>query len=213
MGKELGEIYSALWQEVTLLHFDWHEYVELFGTKATRIDLMNGAAPHFFRLVQDRLWEAALLHLARLTDPPISPGNRTNLSVKALPALINDVKLKQEVTSLVEEAVRLTEFARDWRNRLIGHRDLKLALEQPTVSLADASRQDVSKALAGLAAILNAVAAHYLDSYTAFDFGAPIGSAVSLLYVLSIGSRARDERGKRLEAGKPTPDDLMIHAV
>jgi hypothetical protein len=215
MGKDLGEIYSALWQEVAVLHVDWHEYVELFGTKAARIELMNGTAPHFFRLVQDRLWETTLLHLARLTDPPVSPGKgqRTNLSIKSLPTLIDDKELKEKLTKLVEDADKLTEFSRDWRNRLFGHRDLKLALQQPTDPLAVASREDVKKALGAIDAVLNAVSAHYLDSQTAFDFGGPIGGAVSLLYVLGMGSRARDERGKRFFTGKQTPEDLVIHDV
>jgi hypothetical protein len=214
MGEGLGEIYSALWQEVAVLHFDWHEYSELFGAKPERIVLMNDVAPHFFRLIQDRLWETTLLHLARLTDPAKSPGNdRTNLSIKGLADLITDATLKEEVSKLVDEAVRSTEFARDWRNRRIGHRDLKLALQQPTTPLADASREDVKKALTAVAAVLNALAAHYLHSYTAYDFGGPLGGTVSLLHVLGIGSRERAARGERLAAGKHTAQDLVIHDV
>jgi hypothetical protein len=214
MGDALGEIYSALWQEVAVLHFDWHEYSELFGSKPERIVLLNEVAPHFFRLIQDRLWETTLLHLARLTDPPKSPGNdKTNLSIKGLPDLITDGKLKEQVSKLVDEAVKSTEFARDWRNRLIGHRDLKLALQQATTPLADASREDVKNALKAIAAVLNALAAHYFGSYTAFDFGGPLGGAMSLLYVLGMGSRARAARGERLSAGKQTPEDLVIHEV
>jgi hypothetical protein len=216
MGKELGEVYSALWQDVAVLHFDWHEYVELFGAKPTRIDLMNATAPHFFRLVQDRLWETTLLHLARLTDPAESPGKgggRTNLTIKALPEHINDPGLKGRLTTLIDDAATLTEFARDWRNRHIAHRDLKLVLEQATTPLADASREDVKKALSAIAAVLNEVAGHYTNSHTAFDFGGPLGGSVSLLYVLGFGSRAREEREKRLLAGEQRAEDLVIYDV
>jgi hypothetical protein len=216
MGNELGELYSALWQDVANLHFDWREYVELFGAKSTRIDLMNETAPHFFRLVQDRLWETTLLHLARLTDSAESPGKggeRTNLTIKALPELIDDAEFKDRLIKLIDDAMKLTGFARDWRNRRIAHRDLKLVLEQSTAPLADASRQDVKKALSAIATVLNEVAGHYTASHTAFDFGGPLGGAVSLLYVLGFGLRARDERSKRLMAGKQTAEDLIIHHV
>jgi hypothetical protein len=215
MGEALGDIYSALWQECALLHFDWLEYNELFGTKPERIVLMNEVAPQFFRLLQDRLWETTLLHLARLTDPAKSMGkdDKTNLSVQALPDLITDPKLKEQVAKLVGEAVKSTEFARDWRNRRIGHGDLKLALQQPTTPLAEASREDVKKALKAIAAVLNALATHYFGSYTAFDFGGPLGGAISLLHVLGMGSRARTARNERLTAGKQTPEDLVIHDV
>jgi hypothetical protein len=198
-----------------VLHFDWLEYTELFGTKPERIVLLNEVAPQFFRLLQDRLWEMTLLHLARLTDPQKSMGkdDKTNLSIKALPDLITDAKLKEQVAKLVDEAVKSTEFARDWRNRLIGHRDLKLALQQPTTPLVEASREDVKKALKAIAAVLNALAAHYSGSATAFDFGGPLGGAISLLHVLGMGSRAHRARSERLTAGKPTPEDLVIHDV
>jgi AbiU2 len=131
MGEPLGVLYSALWQAVTTIHFYWREYVELFGTKPERIDLLNRAAPTFFRMLQDELWESSLLHLARLTDPATSQGkaDRSNLTIQALPALIADAKLKGEVDKLIAEAKKQTEFCRDWRNRHIAHRDLKLAVE------------------------------------------------------------------------------------
>jgi hypothetical protein len=216
MGKELGEIYSALWQDVAVLHFDWHDYVELFGTKSTRVDLMNETAPHFFRLVQDRLWETTLLHLARLTDPVESPGKgggRTNLTIKALPDHIADAGLKDRLATLIDNSTKLTDFARDWRNRHIAHRDLKLVLEQASAPLADASREDVKRALVAIATVLNEVAAHYTGSQTVFDFAGPLGGAVSLLYVLGIGSRAREKRHKRLMAGEQTSEDLVVHDV
>src|SRR5665213_1119950 len=210
MGEALGEIYSALWQEVAVLHFDWHEYNELFGAKPERIILMNEVAPHFFRLIQDRLWGTTLLHLARLTDPAKSPGNdKTNLSIKGLANLITDAKLKEQVSKLVDEAVKSTEFARDWRNRLIGHRDLKLALEQPTTPLAQGSRAQVKAALKAIADVLNAIEGHYFRSETRFDLGGPLGGAVSLLHVLDAGLRAEEARRKRFEEGKPLPDDFV----
>ena len=57
-GQALGEQYSALWQEVAWLHAKWGEYVELFGTKSSRVDLLNEAAPYFFGQLQYTLWSA-----------------------------------------------------------------------------------------------------------------------------------------------------------
>jgi len=122
MGAPLGEVYSALWQEVAVGHFYWKEFVELFGTKAERITLLNETAPHFFRMLQDELWEASLLQLCRLTDPASSSGNqdKSNLTIQALPALIEDSKLKETISSLIAAAINDTAFCRDWRNLSIG---------------------------------------------------------------------------------------------
>jgi hypothetical protein len=210
MGEPLGVVYSALWQEVSLMHLEWTEYVELFGTKRERVMLLNETAPLFFRMLQDGLWELSLLHLARVTDPVSSPGRqgRSNLTVRALPPLISDARLKEDVTKLVNEAIEHTAFCRDWRNRHIAHRDLKLALERPTTPLAEGSRAQVSMALKAVAAILNALDWHYSQSETTFDPGASHGGALSLLYAIGIGSRARAARAKRLEEGNPSQEDL-----
>jgi hypothetical protein len=211
MGEALGALYSALWQAVATIHFHWQEYVELFGTKPERIDLLNRAAPAFFRMLQDELWENSLLHLARLTDPANSPGKQApaNLTIQALPALITDAKRKEILSQLVAEAVKQTEFCRDWRNRHIAHRDLKLALEQHTEPLAEGSRADVKAALKALADVLNAIDGHYFQSETRFDLGGALGGAVSLLHALDDGLRAQEARQKRLEEGKPLKDDFV----
>ncbi|MEA2889404.1 MAG: hypothetical protein QOI05_197 [Bradyrhizobium sp.] len=207
MGDPLGELYSALWHSVATAHVYWKEYVELFGSKPSRITLLNKSAPAFFHMLQEELWEASLLRLARLTDAPKSMGN-PNLTMQALPALITDASLTVEVTRLVGIAVADAAFCRDWRNRRIAHNDLKLALDQPTTPLADASRLQVKTALLSLTAVLNAIAGHYYQTEIRFDVGGRIDGAVALLHVLSPGVKAQDARQKRLEAGTPIAEDF-----
>lgn len=171
----------------------------------------QAATPTFFRMIQDELWESTLLHLARLTDPANSQGkqDRSNLTIQALPALIIDAKLKEEIDTLIADALKLTEFCRDWRNRRIAHRDLNLALGQPTTPLAEGSRLHVKSAVKAIADVLNVLERHYCNSETAYDLDGPLGGAISLLYVLDDGARAEDARQKRLEEGKPLKDDFV----
>jgi len=68
MGEPLGARFHALWQEIALLHINWQEYITLFGKDEKRIERLNQSAPAFFRMIQDELWSANLLHIARLTD-------------------------------------------------------------------------------------------------------------------------------------------------
>jgi hypothetical protein len=149
--------------------------------------------------------------LAASSCSPDSPGKQApaNLTIQALPALVTDAKLKETLSKLVVEAVKQTEFCRDWRNRHIAHRDLKLALEQHTEPLAEGSRADVKAALKALAYVLNALDGHYFQSETRFDLGGPLGGAVSLLHALDDGLRAQEARQKRLEVGKPLKDDFV----
>lgn len=206
MGEELGLLYSALWQQVAGLHHKWEQYVVLFGTKESRVHLLNASAGQFFRVVQDTLWDDTLLHIARLTDSPKSVG-KSNLSVRRLPDLIDDEPTKLAVTARIDEALEASEFCRDWRNRHIAHRDLELALKRGPNPLKPGSREKVRKAMEALETVLNTVSKHYLESTTSFNLGSTAGGALSLLYLLDGGLRAEKARKERIKAGTTMPDD------
>ncbi len=205
MGDELGTIYAALWQEVAWVHGKWSDFVTLFGTKESRIDLLNAAAPAFCRLVQDSIWENVLLHLARLTDPPVT-AKKQNLTIQRLPTLIDRVSSKGIVETKVEAALASCAFARDWRNRHIAHSDLDLKVSDTARPLEFASRQCVSQALSSLSEVLNSVATAYSDSNTFFD--TLDGDAIALLYVIDDGLRAEEQRCERLRKGVYDPDEF-----
>lgn len=207
MGQELGPLYDAMWQQVAWLHQKWEQYVELYGTKESRLTLLNQAAPLFFRVVQDTLWEDVLLHIARLTDSPQSM-NKANLSIRRFPAAIDDAPTKLLVEKLIEEAMTASEFCRDWRNRHIAHRDLRLALDDSTLPLRSASRAKVKEAIKAIDEVLNAVSGHYLDSTTHFAPPGAARGARSLLYFLDDGIKADHARRERMRNGTSTPDDF-----
>jgi hypothetical protein len=206
MGDQLGKAYNALYNELAWQFTKWRQYEELFGKKPERIDLLNEAAPLFFRLLQDTMWEDTLLHLARLTDAVASRG-KENLTVRQLP-LLAEPALKGELEALVEAAVEKTDFAADWRKRHIAHRDFKRVLAERPDQLAPASRLKVKQALESLATVLNRIDQHYFGSETVYDLGSDYGDAVSLLYVLRDGLKAERARKLRLQAGEPLDTDI-----
>jgi len=206
MGKLLGEHFYELWQELAWLNVKWREYVELYGTMPSRIELLNKAAPQFFRVVQDALWENTLLHLCRLTVPPKSV-NKATLTIRALPNLV-DGGIKKSVSDLVEIAGQKIQFCRDWRNRHIAHRDLALALKQKTKPLALANRQKVHEALSAIANVLNEIDGHYRDAATSFDHSVSFSGAVQLLYALDDGLRVDAEREERMQRHEFREEDL-----
>jgi len=205
LGPDFGPVYHALYNECTLLHI---KYVELYGTKPERINLLNRAAGLFFRVVQDTLWEDTLLNIARLVDPPISIG-KDNLTVQRLPPLIVDVEFRTEIQGLVNAAVNATAFARDWRNRHIAHRDLTIALEEGPKALSPASRKHVKEALHAVSRVLQRVNEFYFNSEVRFDIIAEPNDAISLLYVIQDGVEAEEQRQQRLREGKIEPDDIQ----
>jgi hypothetical protein len=206
MGRDLGAAFNAIHNEVAWLYLKWDQYRALFGTKPERIDLLNGVSPLFFHILQDVMWEDTLLSLSRLTDRE-EIGGKTNLTVRRLPALIADPQVKHEVLDAVETAIERSAFARQWRNRHIAHRDLALALKEPTKELPPASRLMVQQALESLAAILNRIRRHHLDGDFIYDFPGNPGDALSLMQTLRRGVHALRTKVARLEKGELLPED------
>ncbi len=190
MPESLGELYFALWTQLTWIHLKWNDFRRLFGSDKETIELLNNAAPDFFGNLQRMMWEDVLLHLSRLTDPVRSAGKDT-LTVRRISEMIPDEQLKELVTLLAENARSSTQFARDWRNRRLAHRELPpLADEQP-VPLAQASRQHVETALLALRQTMNAVANHYLDTEIAYEYSIEAtGGVAALLSRLRCGVNA-----------------------
>jgi hypothetical protein len=154
MGKELGTVFYALYNEFCWLRLRWRQHVELFGTSPERVDLLNDVANLFFRFVQDSFWDDTLLHISRMTDSPTTSG-RKNLTIQRLPSLIADKALAADIANLVSDAVSLAAFARDWRNRAIAHSDLQLAVEEGATPLTPASRRHVALAMQAIDRVLN----------------------------------------------------------
>jgi hypothetical protein len=208
MGEELGLLFHELWQEVVLLRIEWGEFIELFGKKPSRVDLMNEAAPAFFTMVQRLLWEETLLSISRLTERPFT-GTKENLTVQRLAGCVGDKPTAQEVTECAEEAVNAADFCRDWRNRRIAHRDLALATGKKTAApLEPANRVKVEVVLLAIERALNATSRHFLGTTTAFDLGSRKGGAEWMLWILRLGVKAKADRRARHERGELTAGDL-----
>ena len=206
MGEELGELFFLLKQEILRLYLQWNEYANAFGDKESRVELLNRVAGGFARSIQDALWADVLLGLTRLTDPP-QTGKKTNLAVTRLLDLVKD-ELKEPVAELVEKAVAATEFARDWRNRYLAHRDLAHAQDSSAKPLAAASRKLVREALEAIVAVMHAVEGSYENSTTMYSESKYSNGIVGLLYVLDDGVRFDQQRRKRLKNGESLPDDF-----
>jgi hypothetical protein len=209
MGPDLGLQFAGLWQEVVYAHIKWAEFMELYGSNAARVELLNRTAPGFFAMLQGVLFEETLLHIARLTDPSRTGKDKDNLSIRNLPVLVDHPETKQKLAVAVEVAVHLSDFCRDWRNRHIAHRDLALATGNSALALKNASKAQVKEALRAIADVLNIAEAHFADSETYFGIGRGTGGAVSLLYVLNDGMDVQTKREERLLAGEFSEDDIQ----
>jgi hypothetical protein len=206
MGQELGELFHAISGELTWMHWRWKQHRTLFGDKQSRIELLNEAAPFFFRMVHDVFFEDTLLAIARLVGPPESV-NKPNLTIQRFPPLLGDLKLRAEVCRLVEAAKKSAAFAIDWRHRRLAHRDLDLALKRNSQTLAPATRDQVEGSLSALRDVMNRIEVKYCNAATIYASPAP-GDAEALLYVIRDGLLRYRERFERTKRGKLLNEDV-----
>jgi hypothetical protein len=208
MGHELGELFHETSHELTWMHWRWKQYRTLFGEKPSRIDLLNEAAPLYFRIVQDVFFEDTLLAIARLVGPPKSSGKQ-NLTVERFPPLLADPNLKEQVCTLIEKAKTSAGFAVDWRNRRLAHRDLDLSLGRSLEALPPATREKVEESLSALRDVLNCIEMAYCnDAHTLYDFSPAPGGAEALLYVIRDGLLREKDRRARWGRGELHDDDI-----
>ena len=200
MPAPLGQLHNDLYSQVSWLHAKWKEFRGLYGNSTGRIELINSAAPAFFGDLQRMMTEDVMLHLCRLTDPPRSAGKDT-LTILRLPQVIPDKVLKGEIQSLASDARSKTDFARDWRNRRLAHRELPPPAGQPADPLAEAAIRHFESALAAIRETLNCLERHYLKSSVSYENTiVQSGGIDSLVYYLK---KAVDSHLAEQAAWKP----------
>lgn len=191
MGVGLGSLVHELTLEEDWLRDKWTIFRELFEHGGDRIDLLNRTAPNFFYFLHKLLYEDAMLHLSRLTDPP-ETYRKANLTVRQLDGLIADPNLKGSVEGAIKDLVITCKFARDIRNRRLAHTDLNSTRSGDPYSSCKITSTDVTRALKGLRTVLSLIENHYSIPPTLI-LRDPWG-AEALVRCLQISTGAKDER-------------------
>jgi hypothetical protein len=168
MGEEAGHSFYQLHHKLVELHILWQQYCDLFGKDDATVELLNRTAGLFFKVVQDELWDSVLLGISRMVDPPQTLRSK-NLTLRSLPALLNDASLRDEVQSLCDAAVAAASFAREHRNKRIAHQDHGYLTDRRANALSGISRRNVEDMLAALRAVAGAIHLHFFDSTMMYD--------------------------------------------
>ena len=191
MGPELGELHYLLWHDLTWLHFEWRQFVELFGIEDLRFQIMNESAPRFFWSLERVLWQDILLALSRLADPAATSGQQ-NLTFRRLLSALPAAGPRNELVTALDEFESKVGFARNWRHSRFAHRNLNHAAEPDAHPLAHASRSQVIAALQAATEVMNLIELQYQDATTRYEASFDSsGGASDLLLCLERGLHAR----------------------
>jgi len=196
MGKPLGELFHALWGDIALLHLEWQQYRQLYGTNPERIDILNRIAPSCFYIIKETLWNNTLLHISRLTDKVQSCG-KPNLCLRQLVQILPKGSLNQEVDKLIIIAEKRAEPIRELRNQFIAHYALNLIQEHNFKLLPKTSRKLVEDVLEAIRNTMNCVEERYCQATTEYKIviGA-FGDADDLLVALNAFLETKQIEGK-----------------
>jgi hypothetical protein len=194
MGPDLGLFCSELQGDLAWLRHKWIEFQELFAKGPERMVLLNTVASNFFYFLRKLLFEDAMLHLSRLTDPPKTAGRGgwANLTVLALDKMISDPVFRASVRAEEQQVRKACEFARRWRNKRLAHTDFVTLREGHAATLPPVTTANIENAVKSVLGLLSSVEGHYglLRSVQHPD---PWG-ARSLVYYLQEATRAVDSR-------------------
>ena len=208
MGQDLGSLFYHIYNETVWLTMKWVEYKELYGTKESRIDLMNKTAPLFFYIVEKTLWKDLMLGITRLTDPEKSMGKK-NITLSAIVSHIQEPELKEDIEKDIALLKEKTSFCRDWRNRSIAHFDYELNVNQQTAApLESAHRKKLQEAINCIHGIIKKVYLHYLKSTVMFDFIDSYSGSKSLLIHVENGLRFGELKRKGKLSGTWCDDNF-----
>jgi len=207
LGNDFGLLYDSLYNEIISIEHKWIEFKELFGEKESRFEIMNKTAPYFFYIIQNVLWENLVLGIARITDP-ISTSGKKNATIIAIPYYLTDLNFKTKIENIIKEIEDRADFCRDWRNRIISHKDLILSIDpQNAKPLKTATRLKFKEVLAQIRELINAIELKYFNQRVGFEYLESENGALNLLHYLESGMKYKKEQIEKRKSGQPTDDN------
>lgn len=197
-GENLGEIFFHLRNDHADLWLTYKQYRTLFGTNKERIELLNRHAGSFFFNVERQFWNSCILSLCRMTDPE-KQGSKANLTLYSLLERIEDIELREEVFLLIEDAKKLSEFARERRNKKIGHSDFEVRSQRSSIETI-ATRKKMTEAIDAAHKPLRLIASRVADVDMRPNVIDNLPNEIGLLYSLfaaDYGNELLDEKRKK----------------
>lgn len=189
----VAQAFEVLKNELVWLHHRWATYNQLYGKDERRIELLNHLAPGFFFVVQESLYDAVVLSICRMCDPPETgraPKAQANMTLRRLLQEVmaaGDAALAARLETKWAEVKSALPTLVEYRHKHVGHLDFDVAVKNATLS--GPSREQVSLVLSLIGEFLNHVCHFYGDTTWLFDSLAVDGDPEQLLRTAKAGLR------------------------
>ncbi len=158
----LQEPFKVLANDVQIVHWRWHAFLDLFADTET-VGLLDHHAGVVFGLIQGALYNDVCLMITRLLD-----RGKANLTLESLLHKIADPALAEELRVKLADVRTSSTSIRKHRDKKVAHRDSLTALTAWDYQAA--SHGEIDKALEDVRSFMNAIELHYQGSTEFYDF-------------------------------------------
>lgn len=204
IGNDFGLIFYNAFSEWVNLKIVWDQYESLFGSGKERVNLLNSAGASFFHSVEWSFFEMTVMAICRLTDPVVTKmgkNKKENLTVNQFASFMDTSERKNKMSTLLKELDNSVEFQRDWRNRRIGHNDLKLKLGN-AAKLKYATREKMNKSIQDLHEVFSYIGIEFMSTNIADSVISSLNNEENMLQALYLGVEVRERELAAFRSGK-----------
>ena len=133
LGIELGAALHHFELQLQATRYEWDVYRSLLGTSPERVEMLNKASGYIALAVDESMYDAVISSISRLTDKARFRDDR-NLSLRQIGEMTKECDALspgqiEEIQSLVTAAIEASRGIRRVRNKLIGHNDYSVTVE------------------------------------------------------------------------------------
>lgn len=120
-GAEDGAVVHRLTESVSQLYHEWRLFLYFFGGPKERVDVLNAASGSTAKVLQNLLWDNAVLKIRALTDYEGTGSNR-NMSLENLCRIAKRFDIEDLNGPFVEMRAKCTK-SRKYADKYLAHRD------------------------------------------------------------------------------------------
>lgn len=186
MAITLAALLDEIEQDVLRLSHIWETFRYLFAGKEKHVEVMNAVSGGFFLMIQQLLFDDAILRVSKLTDPAAN-RQQENMSLERLLQATEWEKTDPTKWHLYRSRLDAVKAAckpcRDHRNKRVSHKAVELFTN--TISIHDPMMKMIDDAREAVHSFLHDIRIDLGHGSMTFDYPAGEEEAEKLLEYLS----------------------------
>lgn len=132
-GENDGPVVQRLTDSVSQLYYEWRLFLYMFCGPKERVDALNKASGQTSKVLQNLLWDSAILKIRALTDEACSGSNK-NMSLGNLPQIAERFGAR-DLDNAFSETRDVCKKCRKYASKYLAHKDFHYSLGKRNASV------------------------------------------------------------------------------